>query len=67
MARSKNIRVTPNVDYCLKELKEAVKSMPEGDLKKRAQGALNYLSRTFKGESQPSQGRGCPGSRLIVR
>jgi len=67
MAKSKTIRVTPNMDSCLKELKEAVKSMPEGEQKKRAQGALNYLSRTFKGEPQPAQGRGCPGSRLIVR
>ena len=67
MAKSKTIRVTPNVDFCLKELKEAVKSMPEGDLKKKAQGALNYLSRTFKGEPQPAQGARCPGGRLIVR
>ena len=49
MARSKTIRVTTNVMDCLKELNEAVKSMPDGDLKKRAQKALNYLSKTFKG------------------
>lgn len=67
MAKSKTIRVTPNVDFCLKELKEVVKSMPEGDLKKRAQGALSYLSRTFKGEPQPVKGVRCPGGRLIVR
>lgn len=67
MAKSKTIRVTPNVDFSLKELKEAVKSMPEGDMKNRAQGALNYLSRTFKGEPQPVQGRRCPGTRKIVK
>ena len=67
MAKSKTIRVTPNLDYCLKELKEAVKSMPEGELKKKAQGALSYLSRTFKGEPQPAQGRGCPGAKPVVR
>jgi hypothetical protein len=68
MAKSKTIRVTPNVDFCLKELKEAVKSMPEGNLRERAQGAVNYLSRTFKGEPQPARGAGCPGGpRKIVR
>jgi hypothetical protein len=67
MAKSKIIRVTPNVAFCLKELKEAVKSMPEGDFKERAQGALNYLSRTFKGEPQPAQGARCPAPKKIVR
>jgi hypothetical protein len=67
MAKSKTIRVTKNVDFCLKELKEAVKSMPEGNLKERAQGAVGYLSRTFKGEPQPAQGARCPGPKKIVR
>lgn len=67
MAKSKTIRVTPNVQRCLEELKAAVKSMPEGDLKKRAKGALNYLSRTFKGEPQPGKGMICPGGRPIIR
>jgi len=67
MARSKTITVTPNVMKCLKELKEAVKSMPEGDLKKRASGALNYLSNTFKGEAQPAKGRRCPGGKPVIR
>ena len=67
MARSKTIRVTTNVMDCLKELNAAVKSMPEGDLKKRAQKALNYLSRTFKGEPQTMRGRHCGGTRPVVR
>lgn len=67
MAKSKTIRVTPNVMDCLKELKAAVKSLPEGDLKKRAQKALNYLSRTFKGEPQTMRGRHCGGGKPIVR
>ena len=67
MAKSKAIRVTPNVEYCLKELKEGVKSIPEGDLKMRAQGALNYLSLTFKGEHQQVHGRDCSIGKLIVR
>ena len=67
MARSKTIRVTTNVMDCLKELNEAVKSMPDGDLKKRAQKALNYLSKTFKGEPQTMRGRHCGGPRPVVR
>lgn len=67
MARSKKITVTPNVQESLKRLKKAVKSMPEGKLKKEAEGAIQYLSRTFKGEPQPLKGRLCPGgTRLVV-
>lgn len=55
MAKSREIRVPPNVKKCLEELKAAVKSMPEGDLKKRAQGATNYLSQTLKAERQPQK------------
>ena len=59
MAKSQSIRVTPNVMACLKELKKAVKALPEGGLKKNAQGAVRYLDRTFKGEPQPLKGRAC--------
>ncbi len=65
MAKSKTIRVTPNVKKCLEELKTAVKSMPAGAMKERAEGAISYLSATFKGKRQPGQGRGCPVGRLI--
>ena len=66
MAKSRSIRVTPNVKKCLKILDVAVKALPEGDLKKRSKGALNYLSRTFRGERQPLQGRGCPPNKLVI-
>jgi len=66
MARSKTISVTPNVHHCLKVLKGAVKSMPAGDLKKNAVGALDYLNRTFKGEPQPMKGRKCPAGLRVV-
>ena len=67
MARSKKITVTPNVQESLKILKKAVKSMPEGKLKKDAEGATRYLSRTFKGEPQPLKGRSCPdGTRFVT-
>lgn len=67
MAKSKTIRVTPNVQKCLEELKAAIKSLPSGDLKKNAEGALNYLTRTFKGEHQPLKGRHCPHGTLLIR
>jgi len=67
MAKSKTIRVTPNVQKCLEVLKEAAKSMPAGDLKERAEGAIGYLSRTFKGEPQPRKGIWCPFQRPIIK
>lgn len=67
MPKSKTIRVTPNVKKCIEVLKEAVKAMPSGDLKEKAEGALRYLSRTIKGEPQPGKGIGCPGSSLIIK
>ncbi len=66
MAKSKTIRVTPNVQKSLEELKAAVKSIPEGDLKKRAEGAITYLSNTFKGKPQPGRGQACPIRTLII-
>jgi len=67
MAKSKTIRVTPNVQACLDELKAAVKTLPAGEKKERAEGAISYLSRTFKGKPQPGKGRVCPGGTLLVR
>ncbi len=65
MTKSKTIRVTPNVNKSLEELKTAVKSMPAGEMKERAEGAISYLSTTFKGKPQPGQGRHCPAGRII--
>lgn len=67
MAKSKTIRVTPNVQKCLEELSAAVKSMPSGEKKERAEGAISYLSSTFKGKPQPRKGRACGGGRLIIK
>lgn len=67
MAKSKTIRVTPNVQKCLEELKAVVKSMPSGAKKQRAEGIISYLSETFKGKPQPGKGRACPGGKLIIR
>ncbi len=65
MAKSKTIRVTPNVKKSLEELKPQVKSMPAGAMKERAEGAISYLSSTFKGKAQPGHGRSCPVGRLV--
>jgi len=67
MAKSKTIRVTPNVQKSLEELKTAVKSMPSGDKKKRAEAAITYLSQTFKGKPQPGKGRTCPGGLALIK
>jgi hypothetical protein len=66
MAKSKTIRVTPNVKKCLEVLKEAVKFLPPGDLKIRSEGALDYLSRTFKGKPQPGRGFECAGDIAFI-
>ena len=67
MAKSKTIRVTPNVQKCLEELKAVIKSMPSGAKKERAEAVIRYLSETFKGKPQPGKGRiSCPGGKLII-
>ncbi len=67
MARSKTIRVTPNVKASLEILKKAVKALPKSDLKKKAQGAISYLGNTFEGKPQPRGGRICPPRTAIVK
>jgi hypothetical protein len=67
MARSKMIRVTPNVKACLEELKVAVKSIPSRSSKKRAMDAISYLEKTFKGKPQPKRGLYCPGGAIFIR
>ncbi|UCC40849.1 MAG: hypothetical protein JSV96_05275 [Candidatus Aminicenantes bacterium] len=66
MARSKSIRVTPNVKASLDILKKAVRSLPASDLKKNAQGAIKYLDQTFEGKPQPRMGIFCPPEIPII-
>lgn len=63
---SEMIEVTPNVLKCLEILKEAANSLPEGDLKTQAEGALDYLERTVRGETQPDKGRYCPVEKVVL-
>jgi len=65
-AMNKTIEVSPNVQKCLEILQDAVKSLPEGDLKTKAEAAVEYLDRTAKGEPQPMEGRVCPTNKLII-
>jgi hypothetical protein len=67
MAKSREIRVTPNVTRCVSILKKAVAAMPDGDLKRRAKDALAYLEDTFAGKPQPLRGAGCPIDTGIIR
>ena len=66
MPKSKTVSVTPNVQKCLEILKLATESMPASDLKRRAEAALGYLSRTFKGEPQPHKGILCTPDKPVV-
>ena len=67
MAESKRITVTPNVKKCLEVLRAAVKKLPEGNLKKDAEGAVSYLNRTFQGKPQPGKGVSCPGGGRFIK
>ena len=66
MARSRSIRVTPNMEKCLKILGKAVKSMPKGDLKVQSEAAIKYMSHTFEGKPQPNRGRKCRPPLVII-
>ena len=67
MPKSRTIRVTSNLEQCLKELKTALKDLPVGDKKKVAIGALTYLEKTFRGEKQPLRGGDCPKDTVTLR
>jgi len=63
---SEKIDVTPNVERCLEVLREAIKALPEGDLKTQAEGALEYLESAARGEPQPNDGVYCPIDKMII-
>ena len=63
---SEKIDVTPNVMKCLEVLREAVKSLPEGDQKTQAEGAVEYLEEAAKGQPQENDGIFCPGNKVII-
>jgi hypothetical protein len=67
MPKSRTIRVTPNLEQCLRELKSVMKELPPGEGRNKAAGALTYLEKTFKGERQPLRGSECPKNTTILR
>lgn len=63
---NEKIDVSPNVLRCLEVLREAVKTLPEGDVKNQAEAALEYLESAARGEPQPNDGISCPVERMII-
>lgn len=66
MAKSRTIRVTPNLQAWLDELEKTVKSMPAGEAKKKAQAGIVYMKDAFAGKPQPNRGIICPPERVIL-
>ena len=67
MTDDKIIQVTPNVQECLKILREAMEKIEDPALKPQAESALAYLERTAEGELQPEGGRFCPPDKDFVK
>lgn len=63
---NEKIDVTPNIKRCLEVLREAVETLPEGDQKTLAEGALEYLESAARGEPQPNDGISCPVEKVII-
>jgi len=60
------IEVTPNLEKCLEVLKEAIQELSPGELKDKAEGAIEYMSLTYKGEHQPLEGKACPPGHPFI-
>ena len=60
MFPEKTIKVTPNVEHCLKIFEDAIGSAPEGEKKDEAISALDYLRKAAEGEEKELVGWDCP-------
>ena len=67
MTDDKIIQVTPNIQECLKILKDALQAVKDPAAKEQAEGALAYLEKTAAGESQPEAGKKCPPNVRIMQ
>jgi len=67
MDKSRKIEVTPNLVQSAEELRKAVASLPAGDLKARAEAALDHLTRAFEGRSALTQEKKCPVNTTIIK
>ncbi len=65
MTKSRTVRVTTNLQLCLRELRVALKALPAGEPKTRGRRALAYLERTFAGQRQPREGGPCSPERAL--
>ncbi len=65
MFKRKKIKVTPNVEHCLNVFEKVTQSLPEGDMKKEAQGAATFLREASKGDKKPLRATACPTWTII--
>ena len=66
MTKYRTVRVTTNLELCLRELRVALKALPAGEPKTRGRRALAYLERTFAGRRQPRTGGPCSPERVFL-
>jgi hypothetical protein len=67
MGKNRKIEVTPNLVQSAEELRKAVAALPAGDLKARAEAALDHLARAFEGRPALTEERKCPVNTTIIR
>ena len=66
MSVAKKVKKTPNIEFCLKKLKEALDNPADENLKKEALDAHEYLTDSFNGTRQPMGGGECPADIKIM-
>jgi hypothetical protein len=67
MGKTRKIEVTPNMIQSAEELRKAVASLPAGDLKARAEAALDFITRAFENHPESTEERKCPVNTTIIR
>ena len=67
MGKNRKIEVTPHLVQSAEELRKAVASLPVGDLKARAEAALDHLTRALEGGPATEQERKCPVNTTIIK
>jgi len=67
MGKNRKIEVTPDLVLSAEELRKAIASLPAGDLKARAEAALDHLTRAFEGRPALKEERKCPVNTTIIK
>lgn len=66
MPEKKKITVTPNTEFSLKVLEDAVKDLPDGEKKLQAEKAVMYLIRAAQGsQGTQSSKDSCPPDKDV--